>query len=201
MELVRLLKICLNETYSKVRTGKFLSDNYPIQNGLKQGDALPPMLSNFALDCSIRKVQENQVKIKFNGTDEPLIYADDVNLLGDNIKKNTETLTDASKEVGLEINTEKTKYMLLSPHQNAGQNHDITIANRCFVNVVQFRYLGMTVTNQNLTQEEIQKRLNLGNVCYHSVQNFLSSCLLSKKIKIKIYKTIILFCRGVKLCL
>jgi hypothetical protein len=48
----------------------------------------------------------------------------------DTIKKNTETLTDASKEVGLEVNTEKTKYMLLSPHQNVGQNHDINRANR-----------------------------------------------------------------------
>jgi hypothetical protein len=65
------------------------------------------------------------------------------------IKKNTETSTDSSKEVGLEVNTEKTKYMLLSRHQNAGQNHDIKRANRCFENVVQFRYLGMTITNHN----------------------------------------------------
>jgi hypothetical protein len=59
---------------------------------------------------------------------------------------------DASKEGGLEINTQKTKYtsMLLSRHQNAGQNHDIKIANRSFENVAQFRYLGMTITNQNL---------------------------------------------------
>jgi hypothetical protein len=62
-------------------------------------------------------VQENQVGLKLNGTHQLLAYPDDVNLPGDNtdtIKKNTETLTDASKEVGLEINTEKTKYLLLS---------------------------------------------------------------------------------------
>jgi hypothetical protein len=73
-----------------------------------------------------------------------------VNLLGDNtdtIKKHTETLTDASKEIGVEANMEKTKYMLLSCHQNVGQNHDIKTANRCFENVAQFRYLRMTVTN------------------------------------------------------
>jgi hypothetical protein len=64
---------------------------------------------------------------KLNETHQLLAYADDVNLLGDNIdtvKKNTETLNDASKEVGLEINVEKTKYMLLSCHKNAGQNRD-----------------------------------------------------------------------------
>jgi hypothetical protein len=72
-----------------------------------------------------------------------------VNLLGDdieNIKKNTQTLIDAGKEVGLEVNTEKTKYMLLSRHQNTGQNHDIKRGNRCFENVEQFRYLGTTIT-------------------------------------------------------
>jgi hypothetical protein len=73
------------------------------------------------------------VGLKLNGTTQLLAYAADVNLLGDSIdtiKKNTETLIDASKEVGLEINVEKTKYMLLVCHQNAGQNQDIKIADR-----------------------------------------------------------------------
>jgi hypothetical protein len=101
-----------------------------------------------------------------------LVYADDVNLLGDNrdtIKKNTQTLTDTSMEVGLEVIAEKSKYMLLSFHQNAGQNHDIKIAIRFFENMAQFKYLGTTVTNQNLIQEEI-KRVNMGNAFNHSAQ-------------------------------
>jgi hypothetical protein len=77
--------------------------------------------------------------------------------------------------------------MLLSRHQNTGQNHNIKIGDRSFENVAQFKYLGTTVTNQNLIQEEIKRRLNSGNACYHSVQN-----LLSKNIKIRIYKTVIL---------
>jgi hypothetical protein len=86
-----------------------------------------PLLFNFALEYAIRNVQENQVGLKLNGTHGPLICADDVNLLDDNIdtiKKNIQTFIATSKEVGLEVNTEKTKYMLLSGHQNAGQNND-----------------------------------------------------------------------------
>jgi hypothetical protein len=79
---------------------------------------------------------------------------------------------------------------LLSHHWNAGQNHDIKIGNRCFENVEQFRYLGMTITDQNLIQEKIKRRLNSGNACYHSVQNLLSSRLLSKNLKFRIYKTV-----------
>jgi hypothetical protein len=73
--------------------------------------------------------------------------------------------------------------MLMSRHQNVGQNRSIKIANRSFENMAQFRYFGMT--NQNLIQDEIS------NACCHSVQNLLSSFLLSKNVNIRIYKTII----------
>jgi hypothetical protein len=122
------------------------------------------------------------VGLKLNGTHQLLVYADDVNLLGiniDTIKKNTQTLIDANKEIGLSVNVERTKYILLSRHQSVGQNYDIKIDNRCFENVAQFKYLGTTVTNENLIQEEDKRRLKSG-VCYHSVQNLLFSRLLSE---------------------
>jgi hypothetical protein len=140
-------------------------------------------------------MQENQVGLKLNGTHQLLAYAGVVNFLGDNIytiKKNIEALIDVHKEVCLEINVKKTKYMLLSRQQNVGQNRDIRIANISYENVSQFKYLGTTVTNQNLIPEEIKRRLSSGNACYHSVQSLLSARQLSKNLKMRIYKTIIL---------
>jgi len=81
----------------------------------------------------------------------------------------------------------KTRYMVMSRDQNAGRTHSIKIDNSSFERVDEFKYLGTTLTNQNSIQEEIKSRLKPGNACYHSVQNLLSSSLLSKNLKIKIY--------------
>jgi hypothetical protein len=102
--------MCLNDTYIYVCVSKYLSDSFPILHGLIQGDVLSPLLFNFVLILTLGKSKVNQMRLKINGTHQLLAYVDDVNLLEesiDTVKRNTEMLNDASKEVGLEINVEK----------------------------------------------------------------------------------------------
>jgi sorting nexin-29 len=178
---------------------------FHIRNGLKQGNALSPLLFNFALEYALKRVQVNQDGLKLNATHQLLAYADDVNILGGSVhtvRENAEALVAATKETGLEVNTDKTKYMVMYRDRNAERGHGVKIDNSSTERVEEFKYLGATLTYQNSIQEVIKSRLKLGNACYHSVQNPLSSRLLPSNLKIKIYRTIYfcpLFCMGVKL--
>jgi len=185
-KLVRLVKMSMTETYSRVRVGKNVSDRFPIRNGLKQGDALSPTLFNFALEYPIRRVQVNRDGLKLNGTHQLLAYADDVNLLEGSIhtlKENSEALVAATSEIGLEVSAGKTKYMVMSRDQNAGRIQSVRIDNNTFEREEEFKYLGTTLTNQNSIPEEIKSRLRSGNACYHSVHNLLVFQVAIQKFK------------------
>jgi hypothetical protein len=150
---------------------------------LKLGEVLSPLLFNCALDYAIRRVYVNQDNLKLNITRQILVYADDVSISGRSVytvEKNTETLVVASKENGLEVNSNKMKCTVMSGDQDVGRIYNIKIDNISFEKAYEFKYLGIILTNQNSIQEEIKSKLKLGNAYYHSVQN-LSSNFLSKK--------------------
>ena len=159
IKLVRLIKVCLTETCSRVRVGKNFSHMFLIRNGLKQGDYF--IFFNFALEYAIRRVQVNQGGLKLIGSHQFLVYAD-VNILGGNLhtaKRNTESLVVTSKEIGLEVNADKTKYMIVPRDQHAGRSHNIKTDNSSFERAEDIKYLGTTLTYRNSIQEEIKSRL------------------------------------------
>ena len=132
-----------------------------------------------------------------NDTHQVLAFADDVNLIGDDIRtteRNTNVLLNACKDISLAVHTRKTKYMETGSHRDMNANEHIRIGSNSCEKLRSFEYLRSLVTNRSSIQDEIQCRLKSVNSCYYySVQTLLHSRLLSKKLKIKIYKTIIIF--------
>jgi hypothetical protein len=115
----------------------------------------PTLLFNFALEYAISKVQINKDGLKLNGRHQPLVHADDVNILGGSvhvIKENAEAFVVANKEIGLEVNADKAKYMVIFRDQSAGRSHSMKIDNSSVESVEEFKYLGTTLTNQNSIQ-------------------------------------------------
>ena len=194
-KLVQLVRMCLSDPISRVRVGNNMSDSFEIRSGLKQGDALSPLLFNFALEYAILKIKEDKKGLALNGLNQLFVYADDVDLIGDDIdalQSNSEVLVEACDEIGLQVNVEKTKYMITSRNTEDEGNRHITIKNEIIEKVNKFKYLGAYVTSKNEVTEEIKSRLASGNACFYSVQKLLTSRLISRKLKLKIYRTVIL---------
>ena len=187
----KLIKMTLENTESKVRVNGQLSDVFSLQQGLRQGDSLSSTLFNLALEEVIRKIPANRGGTLFNRTTQNLAFADDIAMLGTNskyLKENLTALTDNAATLGLVINREKTKYMINTRNKTRWKN----VKNfENFERVETFKYLGGIVTENNDVSEEIKARLAAGNRCYFKFLYLLKSSLISRRLKLLIYKSII----------
>jgi len=183
-KLVRLM--FQKETYSAVQVSKHLSDMFPVRDGLQQGDVLTPMLFNLIkvtpLGGGGGSGERGWLEIQWHTLGFWYMLTMLIYWLKEYILlKKTQALLVGSKEIGPEVNADKTKYLLMSRDQNARRSHS------SFESFDEFKYLGTTLTNRKSIYEEIKSRLKSWNACYHSVQNILSSSLLPKNFNIKIY--------------
>ena len=211
-KLTRLIYMTLHRSRSKVKAQGEYSREFPIQQGLRQGDSLSCMLFNLVLERVIRNINidtrgtiteyfnREAPGIRPSGTlySQPLqylAYADDIALLGKNknaIQQALTELEDASKLAGLEINDHKTKYMVLMRDDTKEEDkEDFKTKNRTFERVDTFKYLGSSLNERNEILPEIKERIAAGNRAYFSLQNVFRSKNISKRTKKVIYKTII----------
>jgi hypothetical protein len=135
---------------------------------------IPADIGTVPLEYTVRRVHVNQDGLKLNGTHQLLVYADEVNILGGSIqtiKKSTEALVFTSKETGIEVYPDKSKYMVTSQDQNAGQSHNMVTDNSSFERVKELKYLETTIMNPNSIQEENKCRLGECLLSFGAVYN------------------------------
>ena len=211
-KIIRLVHMTLNKSKSKIKIQGEYSREFEIRRGLRQGDSLSCILFNITLERVIRNIHINTRETItryflrdnehqqttgtiYNQPIQYLAYADDIALIGKSKKDITQSfieLEDASIKAGLEINTQKTKYMYTSTSKEEAQTENvIKVRNHTFEKVNNFKYLGATITENNEILAEIKERITAGNKAYYSSHNMLKNKNISRKTKKNIYKTII----------
>lgn len=194
-KLVRMVEVATRESRMTVRVGASLTDEFDVVTGLRQGDALSPMLFNLALEHAIRKVNTLSGGVWLNGQHRVIGYADDLALLGERKQHVIDALNCLQQEasrIGLRVSHEKTEYLHMRRYKNVRRKReDLVVGNTRFKGVAKFRYLGCTVTDTNDREDEIEIRIQNTLRCSAALHPVLSSKLLSRRTKIRIYKTLV----------
>lgn len=192
-KLINLIMLTLRRTRSKVKIDGQLSAPFEINQGLRQGDVISAILFNLVLERAVRRISSNPGGTLFNRQVQTLAFADDVGLIARSKKALSEgfkELEAAAGELGLEINEEKTEYMLMTRRDVLHQGK-VELGRKSFKNSKQFKYLGSTLTNNNSVTQEIETRLAAGNKSYFALLRVMKSSIISRDTKIRVYLTVI----------
>lgn len=193
-KLVKLTKMTLEGTRSKVKAEGGYTEDFEIKRGLRQGDVLSTVLFNLALEKAVRQLPIHPGGTIFNRMLQCLAYADDIVLVSRRkaeLEEGYLRLQEAAGSLGLEVNQEKTKYMVTSNAMRAERAGMVELGNKRYEQVSRFTYLGSLVTENNVMAEEIKERIACGNRCYFSLQGVFKSKNISRTTKTKIYKTLV----------
>ena len=198
-KLIRLTKATMEDSTYHIKIGTLMTDGFKVGNGLKQGDGLAPNLFNIALEYVIRQLSVHVTSTIFYKSVQLIGYADDINIMGRTKRAISEVygeLKEKAKEVGLNINVEKTKAMVQS--RRPGRGGTLTVGDHDIEVVRGFKYLGTVLNDVNEETEEIQARILAANRAYSSLQTIFRSKQIHRNNKIRIYKTLIkpILCYG-----
>jgi hypothetical protein len=191
-KLVNLIKMTLIDSNCRVKIQGQLSSIFKVKVGLRQGEALSTILFNIVLEKAIRNIEINLNGTIFNRTKQYLAYADVV-ILGRSVRAIEEVLAqlkNTALKAGLAINESKTKCMRTTRNE-MGDKSDLRAEGMVFEEVTNFKYLGSLITRKNEIGEEIKMRIAAGNRCYYGLLHLFGPRTMSRRVKIKIYKTIL----------
>ncbi len=192
-KLIKLCQMTLNDTWSSVKAAGTTTENFRTIRGFRQGDALSCSFFNILLELIMVSANINTGNIIFNKSNQVLAYADDIDLIGRssvNVVESFLRLERAAESVGLQVNGDKTKYMLSTPKHTAIEPI-ITMGSYNIEVVKNFVYLGSEVTSNNDVSAEINRRIILASRCLGGLRKLLRSNHLSRKTKIKLYRQLI----------
>lgn len=194
-KLINMVQITMNNSHCQVRIQTDLSEPLKTLNGLRQGDSLSCLLFNLALEKIVRDAGIQTRGTIFYKSTQILAYADDIDIISrseNDLKKTFLALQNSAVKMGLNINEEKTKYMITNENsrQRKTEQH-IKIYNHIFEKVNNFTYLGVIVNRHNNIQEEINKRILNSNKCYFAMIHLFKSKYLTRTTKVRLYKTLI----------
>ena len=192
-KLIVLAKMTLSHTLNKVNIQGKLSESFETYNGIRQGDSLSTLLFNIGLERLIRKIIINPGGTIFNRMTQYLAFADDIVILSRNLISLDEVIQQIQSETGLaglEINCTKTKYMYNKSNVHSVPN-TIVLNDVTYEDVSSFNYLGSIITNNNNILAEIKGKITAGNRCLRALDRLMRARYISRKVKIRIYKTII----------